>query len=44
MEHKWDEGFGTLYGQEADATRLDLGTSPLEMGQLKQIFQEGKRK
>ena len=28
MEHKWDEGFGYLYGQEADATRADLGTSP----------------
>ena len=32
MEHKWDEGFGYLYGQEADATRLDLGTSPTGNG------------
>ena len=32
MEHKWDEGFGYLYGQEADASRLDLGTSPTGNG------------
>jgi len=32
MEHKWDEGFGYLYGQEADVTRLDLGTSPTGNG------------
>jgi hypothetical protein len=32
MEHKWDEGFGYLYGQEADATRLDLGLSPTGNG------------
>jgi hypothetical protein len=32
MEHKWDEGFGYLYGQEADATRLDLGVSPTGNG------------
>ena len=32
MEHKWDEGFGYLYGQEADATRLDLATSPTGNG------------
>ena len=32
MEHKWDEGFGYLYGQEADATRLDLGTTPTGNG------------
>ena len=32
MEHKWDEGFGYLYGQEEDATRGDLGTSPLGNG------------
>ena len=32
MEHKWDEGFGYLYGQEADHTRLDLGTSPTGNG------------
>ena len=32
MEHKWDEGFGYLYGQEADFTRLDLGTSPTGNG------------
>ena len=32
MEHKWDEGFGYLYGQEEDATRADLGTSPLGNG------------
>tara|TARA_B100001057_G_C22779354_1_gene922997 strand:- start:285 stop:1520 length:1236 start_codon:yes stop_codon:yes gene_type:complete len=28
MEHKWDEGFGYLYGQEDDPTRLDLGELP----------------
>ena len=32
MEHKWDEGFGYLYGQEEDASRADLGTSPLGNG------------
>jgi len=32
MEHKWDEGFGYLYGQEADATRLDLGVAPTGNG------------
>ncbi len=32
MEHKWDEGFGYLYGQEVDATRLDLGTTPTGNG------------
>jgi hypothetical protein len=32
MEHKWDEGFGYLYGQEADPTRLDLGVSPTGNG------------
>ena len=32
MEHKWDEGFGYLYGQEVDATRLNLGTSPTGNG------------
>ena len=32
MEHKWDEGFGYLYGQEADYTRLDLGISPTGNG------------
>ena len=32
MEHKWDEGFGYLYGQEANASRLDLGTSPTGNG------------
>ena len=32
MEHKWDEGFGYLYGQEADVTRLDLGLSPTGNG------------
>jgi hypothetical protein len=32
MEHKWDEGFGYLYGQEDDATRLDLGLSPMGNG------------
>jgi hypothetical protein len=32
MEHKWDEGFGYLYGQEADITRLDLGLSPTGNG------------
>lgn len=32
MEHKWDEGFGYLYGQEADASRLDLGVSPTGNG------------
>ena len=32
MEHKWDEGFGYLYGQEADGTRLDLGLSPTGNG------------
>ena len=32
MEHKWDEGFGYLYGQEEDASRVDLGTSPLGNG------------
>ena len=32
MEHKWDEGFGYLYGQEEDATRSDLGTSPTGNG------------
>ena len=32
MEHKWDEAFGYLYGQEADATRADLGTSPTGNG------------
>ena len=31
MEHKWDERFGCLYGQEADP-RLDLGTSPTGNG------------
>ena len=34
MEHKWDEGFGYLYGQEADYTRADLGTAPLGNGNL----------
>ena len=28
MEHKWDEAFGYLYGQEEDAKRSDLGTAP----------------
>ena len=32
MEHKWDEGFGYLYGQETDASRLDLGLSPMGNG------------
>ena len=32
MEHKWDEGFGYLYGQEVDATRLDLGVAPTGNG------------
>jgi len=32
MEHKWDEAFGYLYGQEADPTRLDLGISPTGNG------------
>ena len=32
MEHKWDEGFGYLYGQEVDATRLNLGTTPTGNG------------
>ena len=28
MEHKWDEAFGYLYGQEEDAKRADLGSTP----------------
>ena len=28
MEHKWDEAFGYLYGQEEDAKRADLGSAP----------------
>ena len=32
MEHKWDEAFGYLYGQEADAKRADLGSSPTGNG------------
>ena len=28
MEHKWDEAFGYLYGQEEDSKRSDLGTAP----------------
>jgi hypothetical protein len=28
MEHKWDEAFGYLYGQEEDAKRSDLGAAP----------------
>ena len=28
MEHKWDEAFGYLYGQEEDAERADLGSTP----------------
>lgn len=32
MEHKWDEAFGYLYGQEADYTRSDLGSSPTGNG------------
>jgi hypothetical protein len=28
MEHKWDEAFGYLYGQEEDAKRSDLGADP----------------
>ena len=34
MEHKWDEGFGYLYGQEPDVTRADLGTAPGGEGTL----------
>jgi hypothetical protein len=32
MEHKWDEAFGYLYGQEEDAKRADLGSSPTGNG------------
>jgi hypothetical protein len=32
MEHKWDEAFGYLYGQEADAKRADLGSAPTGNG------------
>ena len=32
MEHKWDEAFGYLYGQEADYSRADLGTAPTGNG------------
>ena len=28
MEHKWDEAFGYLYGQEEDYKRVDLASSP----------------
>ena len=28
MEHKWDEAFGYLYGQEDNPARADLGSSP----------------
>ena len=28
MEHKWDEAFGYLYGQEEDSKRSYLGTAP----------------
>lgn len=28
MEHKWDEAFGYLYGQEEDYKRADLASSP----------------
>ena len=34
MEHKWDEGFGYLYGQEPDVTRADLGSAPGGEGTL----------
>ena len=34
MEHKWDEGFGYLYGQEPDVTRTDLGSAPGGEGTL----------
>ena len=32
MEHKWDEAFGYLYGQEADYSRADLGSAPTGNG------------
>ena len=32
MEHKWDEAFGYLYGQEDNAKRADLGSSPTGNG------------
>ena len=32
MEHKWDEAFGYLYGQEADPKRSDLGSAPTGNG------------
>lgn len=32
MEHKWDEAFGYMYGQEADPKRADLGTNPVKTG------------
>ena len=32
MEHKWDEAFGYMYGQDADPTRADLGTNPVKTG------------
>ena len=32
MEHKWDEAFGYMYGQEADPTRANLGTDPVKTG------------
>ena len=32
MEHKWDEAFGYLYGQEADYSRSDLGSAPTGNG------------
>ena len=34
MEHKWDEAFGYLYGQEEDAKRADLGSAPTGNGTL----------
>ena len=34
MEHYWDEGFGYLYGEEANVARADLGSSPTGNGVL----------
>ena len=32
MEHKWDEGFGYVYGQEADVTLASVANAPLGSG------------
>ena len=34
MEHYWDEGFGYLYGEEANVARADLGSNPTGNGVL----------